>query len=124
MVAYDRGYWLGGSDARTNVRRNYKNYSGQYNRNFEKYFRDGYNDGYDFKPRKYPAPEKPGTVYPPNPTYPVPPIYPPVYPQPGLENGTATWSGRVDDRAKFNDLSTEIKWSRQCHGDPAAKSLE
>ena len=102
MIAYDRGYWLGGSDVRNNQRRNYRNYSGQYDRSFEKYFRDGYNDGYDYKDRKYPAPEKPGTV---NPTYPVPPIYPPVqppvYPVPGVENGTATWSGRVDDRANI-----------------------
>lgn len=102
MIAYDRGYWLGGSDVRNNQRRNYRNYSGQYDRSFEKYFRDGYNDGYDYKDRKYPAPEKPGTV---NPTYPVPPIYPPVqppvYPLPGVENGTATWSGRVDDRANI-----------------------
>ncbi|MEQ1606019.1 MAG: hypothetical protein ABL999_14240 [Pyrinomonadaceae bacterium] len=107
VIAYDRGYWLGGSDVRTNIRRNYKNYSGQYDRKFERDFRDGYNDGYDYKARKYPAPDRPGAVYPPNPAYPVPvypvPGYPqpPVYPLPGVENGTATWSGRVDDRANI-----------------------
>ena len=105
-IAYDRGYWLGGSDVRTNQRRNYKNFSGQYDRNFERYFRDGYNDGYDNRPRKYDPPPRPGTDYP-NPVYPLPPIYPPVnpqppiYPLPGNGNGTAIWGGRVDDRANI-----------------------
>ena len=99
LVAYDLGYWRGGTDIRTNQRRNYRNYDNTYDRNFEKYFKEGYYDGYDDKPRKYPVPERPGSI---NPTYPVP-VYPqpPVYPLPVVANGTATWSGRVDDKANI-----------------------
>lgn len=98
-TAYDRGYWLGGSDVRTNQGKNYRKYSGQYDRKFERDFRDGYNDGYEYKPRKYETPQITPPVYPlPGPTWPVPPIYP----NPGgSANGTASWSGRVDDRANI-----------------------
>lgn len=100
-IAYDRGYWLGGNDARTSQGRNYRKHQGEYERNFEKYFRDGYSDGYDFKERRYPAPDRPGSVYPVNPTYPPVNTLPPVYQFPGNQNGTATWSGRVDDKANI-----------------------
>jgi len=97
-TAYDRGYWLGGSDIRGNLSRSYKRYQTQYDRKFESYFKLGYEDGYAFRDRKYPSPT--GPVYPPKPTYPIDPIDP-IYPNPGVGYGTATWNGRVDDRANI-----------------------
>lgn len=84
--AYDTGYRLGETDRRRNVSRLPARYEGQYERNYEIYYQQGYFDGFDSKPRQYDVPL--GGTYPTNPNFPSNPNHP----------GTATWTGRVDNR--------------------------
>lgn len=83
--AYDSGYTIGQSDRRqSNQSRANENNPGQYDQNIGLYFQQGYYDGFNNRQRQY---DVPLTNYPPNPG--------------GGQSGTASWDGRVDDRANI-----------------------
>ncbi|MGB7068497.1 MAG: hypothetical protein WBD22_03315 [Pyrinomonadaceae bacterium] len=90
---YDAGYNFGLYDRRGNLSRSASRYSGQANANYFQIFQQGYNDGYDNRPKQTGSG---GSTFP---TY---PTYPPGSGGggPGTSSGSATWSGRVDDRAR------------------------
>ncbi len=95
--AYDSGYTIGQNDRRrSNQNRSNESNGSQYDQNIGQYFQQGYADGFSDRPRQYDVP-----VIGVTPTY--PPVYPPIYPPNpgGGVNGSATWSGRVDDRANI-----------------------
>lgn len=98
--AYDTGYRYGENDRRRNVSRLPARYEGQYDRVNEIYYQQGYFDGFDNKPRQYDVPlggQQP--TFPTNPQFPTNPF--PNNPQPGTTTGSATWSGRVDNRVNI-----------------------
>lgn len=97
--AYNSGYTIGQNDRRGyNQSRTGERSGSGYDQSIGLYFQQGYSDGYADRPRTYDvAITGGGTGY--------PPTYPPTYPQypggPGTANGSASWSGRVDDRGNI-----------------------
>jgi hypothetical protein len=86
--AYDSGYTIGQNDRRNSGQnRSAEGAVGLYDQAIGLYFQQGYTDGFNNRPRQYDVPLNN------NPTY-------PTYPGGGA-NGTASWSGRVDDRANI-----------------------
>lgn len=83
-AAYNSGYTLGQNDRRNGDSSGRYQDNRSYDQNIALYFQQGYSDGYDNLPRRYdfpiagtPTPPGPGTL------------------------GTASWGGRVDDRANI-----------------------
>ena len=86
--AYDSGYTIGQSDRRNGgSNRSGENAARGYDPNIGLYFQQGYDDGFNNRPRRY---DVPFGNYPPNPGG-----------GGGGSIGTASWSGRVDDRANI-----------------------
>lgn len=87
--AYDSGYTIGQNDRRNaGMNRSGENAGRGYDANIGLYFQQGYNDGFNNRPRTYDVPL--GNL--------------PTYPGGGGGSGTtgtASWSGRVDDRANI-----------------------
>lgn len=86
--AYDMGYNLGSSDRFASRPRSAEQYQSRSALGERPYFFQGYMDGYEGVPRRYDfqighAPGGPG------------------YPGTGTPSGTATWAGRVDNRANI-----------------------
>lgn len=81
--AYDSGYTIGQNDRRGSNRSS-ENAGRSYDQNIGLYFQQGYDDGFNNRPRTY---DVPLGNNPPNPG--------------GGTRGTASWSGRVDDRANI-----------------------
>lgn len=102
--AYDSGYSIGQNDRRRSGQNRSSNESYRYDPNISLYFQQGYNDGFDGRQRTYDIPLGSGTVYPPI----QPPIYPPYPGGGGTANGTASWSGRVDDRGNIVIRGSQI----------------
>lgn len=87
--AYDSGYTIGQIDRRGgNQNRSAESDRGQYDQNIGLYFQQGYYDGFNNRPRQYDVPLGTDPNYPPNPGG-------------GVGSGTASWSGRVDERANL-----------------------
>lgn len=85
--AYDSGYTIGQNDRRSGGgNRPVENTRGQYDQNIGLYFQQGYNDGFSNRPRRYDVALD---------NNPIPP-----YPG-GGGTSSASWSGRVDDRANI-----------------------
>jgi len=84
--AYDSGYRLGQDDRRNrSSNRGGENAGRGYDANIGLYFQQGYDDGYSNRSRRY---DFAIGNYPPNPGG-------------GIGTGSASWSGRVDDRANI-----------------------
>lgn len=87
--AYDSGYSLGQNDRRNNGLRGGGEVGNRYDQNIAQYFQQGYDDGFNNRPRTYDV--LLGNV--------------PTYPGGGGGGsgtpGTASWSGRVDDKANI-----------------------
>ncbi len=91
-TAYDSGYNLGESDRRRGgENRSAERTSAQYDQSIGLYFQQGYFDAFYNRPKQYDVAL--GNNNPPN--------YPPTYPPNNGGNATATWNGRVDDRANI-----------------------
>ena len=89
--AYDSGYTIGQSDRRqSNQSRSNQSNEGQYDQTIGLYFQQGYFDGFNNRPRQYDVPITG-----------IPPIYPPNPGGGGGTTGSASWNGRVDDRANI-----------------------
>ena len=87
--AYDSGYNLGQNDRRSGGQnRSSERNSVQYDQNIGLYFQQGYFDGFNNRSRQYDVPLGTYPTYPPNPGG-------------GNTTGTASWNGRVDDRANI-----------------------
>ena len=86
-AAYDAGYTIGENDRRRGGenRSAESRSSAQYDQNIGLYFQQGYFDAFNNRGRQYDVPLGENPQYPPNPG----------------ANGTATWNGRVDDRANL-----------------------
>lgn len=87
--AYDSGYNIGQNDRRYGqAGRSAGEAAGRYDSSIGLYFQQGYDDGFNNRPRRYDFEITGGF---------------PGYPPPGGPGvpGTATWSGRVDDRANI-----------------------
>lgn len=91
--AYDAGYNVGQNDRRFGqAGRSSGEASGRYDSTISLYFQQGYDDGFNNRSRRYDFPITGGF---------------PTYPPPGGGGGgggtpgTASWSGRVDDRANI-----------------------
>lgn len=92
--AYDSGYTIGQNDRRNSQYRPGENAGRGYDPNIGLYFQQGYDDGYNNRPR----------------TYDVPLGNYPTYPGGGGgSQGSASWSGRVDDRANIIIRSSTIR---------------
>lgn len=86
--AYDSGYTIGQSDRRNGGQgRATESAGGRYDQTIGLYFQQGYYDGFNNRPRTYDVAVG---------NFPVDPSYPG-----GGANGTATWRGRVDDKANI-----------------------
>ena len=86
-AAYNSGYTLGQNDRRSGTQgRSAGSGEGSYDATIGLYFQQGYSDGFSNRPRQYDVPLTGGPTYPTN---------------PGGAAGTASWSGRVDDRANI-----------------------
>lgn len=83
--AYDAGYTQGQNDRRYS-RGSEGGLAHRYDANIGLYYQQGYDDGYNNRSRRYDFPLEVGTG---TPTF------------PGGTTGTATWNGRVDDRANI-----------------------
>lgn len=96
-AAYNSGYTLGQSDRRSGNQGRAGSEAGRsYDQNIGLYFQQGYTDGFDNRPRRYDF-QIDGM---------------PTDPGPGTgTSGTASWGGRVDDRANIiirgNTIRTE-----------------
>lgn len=90
--AYDSGYTIGQNERRRggDQNRSSGNYGG-YDQTIGLYFQQGYSDGYDNRPRQYDV-QVGGYI---------PATYPPNPGSGGGNSGSASWSGRVDDRANI-----------------------
>ena len=87
--AYDSGYTIGQNDRQSNGQGRPGEPQGRYDQNIGLYFQQGYNDGFNNRSRQYDVVlNGNGQIYPPNPGG-------------GTTSGSATWSGRVDDRANI-----------------------
>ena len=84
--AYDSGYTIGQSDRRNGGQNRTSESQRGYDANIGLYFQQGYYDGFNNRSRTYDVPL--GQI----------PIQPPIG---GGTTGTATWEGRVDDRANI-----------------------
>jgi hypothetical protein len=79
---YDEGYQDGMSDANSNRRSDYRRYRSKLDSQYEDFYSRGYSAGFDSV--------RPGGN-----------TYPPIAGGGGNASGTASWSGRVDDRANI-----------------------
>ncbi len=91
--AYDSGYTIGQNDRRSNSQGRVAENSGGYDQTIGLYFQLGYRDGYENRQREYDVPVG---------NYPT---------DPGSGGGfnTASWGGRVDDRANIIIRSSSIR---------------
>lgn len=87
--AYNAGYNIGVTDRRSGGSSRRAETYGGYDQNIGQYFQLGYRDAFENRPRTYDQPLGGGT------------IYPPIDPGTGGGFNTATWGGRVDDRANI-----------------------
>lgn len=102
---YEQGYDDGRDDKRRNISRLPARYEGQYDREREGYYRRGYFDGYDGKQKSMDVPiDEQGRVITPrveNPRFPNNRRFPRNNRRKGTQTGTASWSGRVDNRVNI-----------------------
>lgn len=96
-MAYDLGYSLGQSDRQSRRSRSPEQHQQRSIVELRPYLFQGYRDGYDNMPRRYDFPigQNPGFPGPGGPGFPGRP------PFGGTSTGTATWAGRVDNRANI-----------------------
>jgi len=87
--AYDAGYNIGRNDRRNGTQGRAEGQNlGRYDENIGIYFQQGYDDGYNNRPKTYDVVLNQTPGWPGNPGT-------------GGAQGTATWGGRVDDRANI-----------------------
>lgn len=97
--AYNSGYTIGQSDRRRGTQGRSTEGSAGYDQTIGLYFQLGYRDGFENRPREYDVPVGNYPIYPPDPGF------------PGSGGGfnSASWGGRVDDRANIIIQSGSIR---------------